>query len=315
MFEIYSFDKKKGQVTKENFKSSKNKMSWIRIINLDAQKIELLSKSTGIELAELKESLEEEERPKVSSGKYLEIIYRAPSVIDNELETVPLYFYLFNDKLVTIEKKPLIVLDIISESLAQNQKKFLFKKGLPYFVHYIIDKINDDFLIRIDKISSRIDLYENFSKREMNVEDIEKLYDQSVILSFFNQALIANLEVLNQLKKNYFKQIPRHESKHFEELYYDLLQILDTEKIQREVISNLINVHSVLTSTRLNEFMKRLTIIALVITIPTILSGLFGMNFIHIPLRDHPLGFYVTSLGIIIVTFFIYWFFNKKNKF
>ncbi len=314
MIEVFSHDKTKDRIKKIKLTQLSRKQTWIRLVNPNLDSLSQLSKHTKIPIEELKESLEEEERPKVSAKSYLEIIYRAPSIIDQELETQPIYFYLLENMLVTIEKKPLKIFENISENLSKNKNKFLFKKGFSYFIYYVIDRINDDFLMRIDKIADRIDIYENFSKKQMNVKDIEKIYDQSVTLSFFNQALIANVEVLNLLKKGYFKLIPRKDNGLFEELYYDVLQILDTEKIQREVITNLISVNSVLTTTRLNEYMKQLTLIALIIAIPTLLSGIYGMNFVNIPLADHKYGFHITSAIILFITFATYYLFTKKFR-
>lgn len=313
MIDVYYFDRAKNLIVKSDIDKISRKLAWIRIVDLDEEKINLLSEYLKIPSEELREGLEEEERPKVTFSNYIEIIYRAPYMVDDELETLPIYFYLFKDKLVTIEKKPLKIINDLSLKMQNNSGKFLFKKGFSYFVYHIVDKINDDFLARIDKIGSKIDLYENFSKKEMTVKDIEKIYDQSVALSFFNQALIANLEVLNILKKSYTKVIPKTDNKLFEETYFDVLQIIDTEKIQRESVSNLINVHSIITSTRLNEFMKRLTIIALIMAIPTMISGVYGMNFVNIPLKDHPYGFYITTGLIFIVTLGIYHFFTKQE--
>jgi len=310
MIEVFSFNKATNQIIKDKINAPR--LKWIRIVDPDKEKIKTLSENTNIPVEEFEETFQEEERPKVVQRGYVEIIYRAPSLVDDELETQPVYFYLFEKKLVTIEKKRSAIFDSISDSFSKNDRKFLFRRGLPYFIYYVIDKINDEFLLRIDKIAARVDIYENFSKKEMSVQDIEKLYDQSVTLSFFNQALIANVEVLNSLKKGYYKPIPRKDVALLEELYFDVLQVLDTEKSQSAVITNLINVHSVLTSTRLNEFMKRLTILAIIVTIPTILSGIYGMNFSYIPLQDHPHGFYITSVGIIFVTFVIYYLFTKK---
>jgi len=287
MIEVFSYTSSSNQVKKIGLKNLGRKPTWVRIVSLDPKKIKEVSKSIGIPLEELQESLEEEERPKVSVREYMEIIYRAPYVIENEIETLPIYFYLKKNKLITIEKKPLKIFDTLSQNFSNNKNKFLFREGFPYFIYHVIDKINDDFLERIDRIAARIDIYENFSKKDLAVGDIEKLYDQSVVLSFFNQALIADAEVLNLLRKSYFPLIPKKDNVLFEELHHDVLQVIDTEKIQREVIANLMNVHSILTSTRLNEFMKRLTIIALILAIPTILSGLFGMNFTHTPLKNH----------------------------
>jgi len=306
MIEIYTYNKLKDTIHKTQI-NKPLKLSWVRIVDPDPDTIKLVAQITKLPLSELQESFEEEERPKVASGDYLEIIYRAPSVVDNELETIPIYFYIFANKLVTIEKKPLKILDNLANNMSKNKSRFLFKKGFAYFVFYLMDKINDDFLLQIDKIAARIDIYENFSKKDMSAEDIEKLYDQSVTLSFFNQALIANVEVLNSLKKGYYKFIPRKDRINFEELYYNVLQILDTEKIQREALTNLINIHSILTSTRLNEFMKRLTVLALVIAIPTMISGIYGMNFQYIPLADHRYGFHIlTALMFILILGFVY---------
>ncbi len=313
MIDVYSFDKGKDQIKSISIKHLTRKPAWIRIVGLDEEKINQLSKNLNIPVEELRESLEEEERPKISVRKYLEIIYRAPYYVEDELETTPIYFYLFHDKVVTIEKKPLKVMDAVAENLQSNKSKFLFKRGLHYFVYYAIDKINDDFLSRIDKIGAKIDIYENFSKKEMTVRDVEKIYDQSVALSFFNQALIANLEVLNSLKKGFFKHIPKKDNALFEEAYFDVLQIIDTEKIQRDSVSNLINVHSIITSTRLNEFMKRLTVIALIMAVPTMISGIFGMNFMNIPMRNHPYGFYITSAFIVLITISIFVIFTRKD--
>ena len=164
----------------------------------------------------------------------------------------------------------------------------------------MMDKINDDYLSRIEKISAKMDLFENFSKKELTVHDLERVYEQSVALSFFNQALIANIEVLNSLRKNYYKLIPRTYKKLFEELYHDVLQIIDTEKIQREALTNLINIQSIIASSRLNKFTKRLTTIALVFAFPTMISGIYGMNFKYIPFANHIYGFYITVVMVAI---------------
>ena len=313
MIEVFSYTRGAEKIKKINLEDSSRGIKWIRVVQPDPENLKSLSKTTGVPEAELQESLEEEERPKISVNKYLEIIYRAPYIVDNELETLPIYFYLFPDKLVTIEKKPLGILDVISKNMSNNKSKFLFKKNLPYFIFHVMDNINDDFLMKIDKIAARVDIYEKFSKKEITVKDIELIYDQSVTLSFFNQALIANVEVLNALKKGYYKLIPGKDKILFEELYYDILQILDTEKIQRDAVTNLISVHSIITSTRLNEFMKRLTAIALIVAIPTMISGLYGMNFVNIPLKNHPQGFYITTFIVILITVGFYYLFKKFN--
>ncbi|MBN1502275.1 hypothetical protein JW930_01920 [Candidatus Woesearchaeota archaeon] len=306
MIEVFSF--KENNIVQGELKELNRELSWIRVISPNKETIEAVSENIGIPIEELEEPLEEDERPKISSGKYLEIIYRAPYIENQEVKTYPIYLYLFQDKLISVEKEPYQILSNISLLMEKNKAKFLFKKRLAYFVFYILDKINDDYLAKIDKIAANIDVYEEVTKKTLTKRDFENIYEQSVTLSFFNHALIANLEVLNALRKGYFKQISPRDKRYFEELYYDALQILDTEKIQREAISNLFNLQSVISANRLNEFIKKLTTIALIVAIPTMISGIYGMNFKSIPLAQHEHGFWIT-LGIMLtitVTLYIY---------
>jgi magnesium transporter len=310
MIDVFSFKKDKIQKIKIE-KLSKGK-SWIRAVNPDHEEIKKLSKYTEIPLEELQESFEEDERPRITTEKYIEIIYRAPYLENDEITTLPLYIYIYKNRLITIEKKPNHVLTNIKESMDNNKFKFLFRKGYGYFIFFILDKINDEFLLNIDKIAANIDVYEEVTKRDLTRKDLEKIYEQSVTLSFFNQALIANIEVLNSLKKGYFIHFKEKDKELFEELYFDALQVLDTEKIQREAITNLFNLQSAISSSKLNEFIKKLTSIALIIAIPTLISGMFGMNFLNIPLRSHPYGFYITSFFILLISIFVFLYFRKS---
>jgi magnesium transporter len=309
--QVFYYDKKKDSVKRSELKNSYPGPAWIRVVDPTPAKILLLSEKTKIPLEELQEALEEEERPKVATRSYLEVIYRAPYIIDNELETLPIYFYIYSNKIITIEKKPMKIFEDFSLNMSDGKHKSLFKKGMPYFLFLILDQINDEFLTKIDRIAAKLDIYENFSRKNLNDTDIEKIYENSVTLSFFNQALIADVEVLNSLKKGYSKLISSKDKILFEELYYNILQIIDTEKIQRESITQLINVHAIITNNRLNDYMKRLTAIALIVAIPALISSFYGMNFDYIPLAEHRYGFYIFSVAMVVICVGFYYLFKR----
>ena len=271
---------------------------WIRCVKPTEEDIALLSEISNIPLEEFKESIEEEERPKVSHRKYLEIIYRAPFIEDDDLITLPVYIYIYKNLIITVEKQPDKTLTEISEFMSRNKRKFLFRKGHGHFIFYILDAINDRFLSHIDKIADKIEIFED---RLLTDKETEQIYDSSVALTYFNQALLANLEVLNTLRKCYFRVFREEDRALFAELYFDALHILDTEKIQRDVITNLFNLQSIISANRLNLFMKRLASLALIVMIPTFITGMYGMNFIYIPLKEHPYGFYITVLMMLLV--------------
>ncbi len=290
MIEIFTLENE--QIKEIDFKDiNKRNLIWIRCYSSIEESIKKLTEIMNIPLDEFKETLEEEERPKLSSGKYLELIYSAPYHGDDEVITLPIYIYVYKNILLTIEKEPHKIFTQISNKFRNNKGKFLFKKKLGYFIFYILDNINDLFLTYIDKIAGSIDLYEE--KKDLTKKNFEDLYSLSITLSYFNQSLLANIEVLNSLRKCYFKSLTNLDRQHFTELYYDALHILDTEKIQREVISNLFNLQNIIITNRLNSLMKKLTALALIVLIPTFITGLYGMNFKYMPLLENRYGFFI----------------------
>ena len=107
---------------------------WIRCINPTEEEIIWLSKITGAPEAEFRETMEEEERPKLETGKYMEIIYSSPHQKGDEIATVPLYFYVNRNILLTIEKREILTLRNLVKLVRHNKGKFLFKRSLGHFI-------------------------------------------------------------------------------------------------------------------------------------------------------------------------------------
>ncbi|MBI4438506.1 magnesium transporter CorA family protein [Candidatus Woesearchaeota archaeon] len=271
---------------------------WVRCVKPVIEDIETVAALTGIPLDELKESVEGDERSKVSIGRHIEIIFRAPLKEDGEVVTVPIRIYAAGNTVVTVEGSPTRILSELSYALVGNRRRFLFRKPTGYFIYYVLDKVNDEFLYYIDKISINIEV---FRKKTLNRQDIGSIYATSISLSYFNQSLIANIEVLNELRKSYPKLFSHEDRKHFSELYHDALQILDTEKIQRELLSNLFNMHSSIAGNELNYFMKIVALVALLSTLPNLITSIFSMNVGSAPIVQGRNAFYII-LGMIVVS-------------
>ncbi len=259
----------------------KKRTKWIRCINPTKKDIKELAEISDVPIAEFLEAFEEDERPKVTKKeKYTEVIYRSPLKTGEDIVTQPLFFYL-DKKLITIEKERDATLE-----------KFSKEKFPKNFLYLVLDDINNRFMMRIDKIAEGVGIMEQHPTEKFASD----MYDSSVVLSYFNQALLANTEVLNTLRKN---------DSHYAELYYDARQIMDNLNIQRDVIGDLFSLQSIMSSNRLNKYMKKITGIGLIVMIPTLIAGMYGMNFVNIPLKHHPYGFYITSMAMMVLSLIV----------
>ncbi len=99
----------------------------------------------------------------------------------------------------------------------------------------------------------------------------------------------------------------------FSSAYDKLLRALDGLEFSRDLLSSVRDYHQSKIANDQNEVMKRLTVIAALILLPTFIVGLYGQNFIHMPELRWRYG-YAYSWGLIIVTTIVQlWFFRRKR--
>ncbi|MFP4111622.1 MAG: magnesium transporter CorA family protein [Candidatus Woesearchaeota archaeon] len=289
------------------------KIIWIRAVNPDKKEVDIIINKLGWEKEDSEEVfdfLAEGDRPRLTKEDYIEIIYSVPHYEDGDTTTEPIVIYLKDNFLITIERKRLKVCEQIYKAAKRNKMKFLFKKNNVLFLSELIDHINDQFLANVNTISSRTDLIASKNKK-MTTSQIEAISSASTTLAFFNQAIMANIEVLNGLKKLYHKLFKKDDREIFNDIYFDALQILDAEKVQREVIMNIFSLQNIISNNHLNEFMKKLTSLALIIMIPTLITGIYGMNINGLPVSDNTWSFPIVMGFMTVITVIIFLIFKK----
>jgi magnesium transporter len=107
---------------------------------------------------------------------------------------------------------------------------------------------------------------------------------------------------------------------YFRDVYDHLYRIYEMSETYRDIIAGTMEVYMSLSaneqaesSHRMNRVIKTLTVVATVMMPPTLISGIYGMNFAHIPELNWPFG-YLFALGIMLmVSLGMILFLKKKN--
>ena len=278
--------------------------TWIRMVNPSPEEINKVSTLTTIPEEEFIDFLEDEERSRIEQGKYLQIIYRTPISDKGEITTTSFCVFFINHTFITIERGNTFVLEKLATVLRAGKFKLLFKKSAGFFIYHILDNINDEFQESIKHIGLLVKKhkmdYNNSSENQLL-----RIYSSNITLSHFSHALIANRDVLTALKKSRLKAFTKIDLERFDDLYYDILQLIDTKKIERDVLSTMFNFQTILASYRLNNFMKRITALALIIAVPTLISSIYGMN-VALPFEKNPyafIGLMIIMMGLSVLGF------------
>ncbi|MEE9353114.1 MAG: CorA family divalent cation transporter, partial [Candidatus Thorarchaeota archaeon] len=97
-----------------------------------------------------------------------------------------------------------------------------------------------------------------------------------------------------------------------EELEVDLEQQMGLSAIYRDLINNAMNAYDSIVGHNLNKVMKTLTSISLIVSVPTLIASLYGMN-VGLPLESDPLAFVIILLFSLIITVPLLLFLRSKN--
>ena len=318
MISVYKFQKGGVKIGSLNDLGNTSKC-WAECINPTEKEIKDISEKAKIPIPILREVLDKEERPKIAELEhYSLIIVRAPWVEHDIIKTTPLSIFISKNKnnVVTIALKETSSLQKVRQLVTGNNIN-LYKESLSYFTYRLLDEIFETYFSILDMLEEKIDKIE-----EKVINNPEKISAQNIFavkktLIFFHNALTANREVVASIEKEYVNHIDKKNIKRFITLYDDVTQLIDMEGTYRDILTGILDIYISSVSNNLNKVLKTLTIGASFILIPTLISGIYGMNFLFIPEINTPFGQlygYYFALGLMVFSVLLsYWFFKRKG--
>ncbi|MBI4148825.1 magnesium transporter CorA family protein [Candidatus Woesearchaeota archaeon] len=188
------------------------------------------------------------------------------------------------------------------EHLAANPKRVesLIRRGEDYILHYIIDKEVDKYVDLRATISEDLRAIEEEFIRRPDKDVLGKLFLKEKLILEIKQRIESITDVCLMLKKPTENFIPNSLIPYFRDVYDHAVKVNIALKTYLDRINGLRNSYLSLTSNRMNDTMRVLTIVMAMMMPMTVITGFYGMNVV-LPLQNHPLA-YLALLGFIGVT-------------
>jgi len=129
----------------------------------------------------------------------------------------------------------------------------------------------------------------------------------------FRRRVVPLREVLLQLLRDDLPFMGRNSRHYFEDIFDHVMRITDEIDNQRELIGNAVDAHLAMVSNQMNATMKKMTSWGAILIVSTLISGIYGMNFEHMPSLNWDYGFWISISAMITATFGLYLYFRKKH--
>ncbi|HKL86243.1 MAG TPA: magnesium transporter CorA family protein [Treponemataceae bacterium] len=287
---------------------------WVDARNVTREDIRILESEYGIETEIIMDILDQDELSRIEKeDDYTLIIVRLPIFIaTNEVSyfTIPLGILLFPDMIVTICWADCEVLG----DLTSNRVRGLTLKDLPDLVIRVLARADLIFLRYLKEINRRTNSIELELRKSVRNNELIQLLNLEKSLTYFTTSLKSNQLLFEKLMKTRLIQLDEEDRDWLEDVAIDNRQAIEMCDIYSNILSGMMDAFASVISNNLSIVMKRLTVINLVLMIPTMITSFFGMN-VHLPFEntDTNLGVPVI-LGICLISSLLAMFLLRDKK-
>ena len=231
-----------------------------------------------------------------------------------DIETLELNAYLGKNYLVTCYTSASMppVAKVLKLIKRDNR---MCSHGADFLLHSMLDALVDEYLPITDRMETEIGLLEDSVLQKPDPAILERLITLKHSIMELRRVTTPLREVVNRLARDEYPQITNANKIYFRDIFDHLMWILDISDTIRDIVSGAMDIYLNSTSLRLNEVMKALTIVSTIFLPLAFVTGLFGMNFVHIPGLSSPWGFWVTCLICLCISFGMMGFFKYRKWF
>ena len=291
---------------------------WVNLAKPTEDELTSVAENLGIDLQDLQAPIDPEEGSRVSiEDGYVLILVDIPSTeIRNSNEsytTIPFAIFLCDKGIVTVcaEKVPLL------SSFTEGRAKGCSPLTKTRFAIQLLYRISHDYLVCLSKIDRLSDEIEQQLYSSTRNKELIKLLELKKALVYFNTSLKQNERVLEKLAA--MKEVEKGAEE--EELLKDTIienrQALEMAGIYANITGGVMDAYASVVANNQNSIMKTLALIAIIMSIPTMIFSAYGMNLAAegMPFTEYWWGFAVIVIGAFVVSLLAALFFVLRKWF
>jgi len=290
--------------------------SWIRMVNPSPEEIATVSQHTGVPEDILRAALDEEERSRIEvEDSCMLVLINSPVLRGPDMyDTLPLGIILTPDQVITVSLEET---EILPGNITGPGAPAYYNTGKrTRFLFQILYKTAKVYLRFIHQINRQTDEIERHLRKSMNNEEVFRLFDMEKGLTYFTVTLRSNglvLERLLRLRKSTALQhlLPQYDED--EDLLEDAIienrQALEMVQMYSDILSGMMDAFTSVISNNLNQVMKFLATVTILLSIPTMIASFWGMN-VGVPFLEQQAGFWAVllfSMGLTGLAGFALW--------
>ncbi|MFC8429827.1 magnesium and cobalt transport protein CorA [Streptomyces sp. NPDC057253] len=294
--------------TVERVRKSRDGFVWLGLHEPSDHEFEGVADLFDLHPLAVEDAVEAHQRPKVERyGETLFAVFKTVCYVEHEeltatsevVNTGEIMVFVGEDFVITVRHGSHGSLGPLREELEADPGQLA--KGPAAVLHAIADHVVDDYLSVTDSVQSDIDLVETavFSESGARV-DAGHIYQLKRELLELKRAVVPLSRPIEELSTRPIQVIAPEIQAYFRDVSDHLLRAKEQIAAFDELLNSILQAHLAQVTVAQNEDMRKITAWAAVIAVPTMVCGVYGMNFDHMPELHWTFG-YPLVMGVIAV--------------
>lgn len=267
-------------------------VNWINIESTTLQAVQPLAELFNLHELALEDALKSHQRSKIDNyPDHLFIVLRVPTGKGSSCDTEQLSLFLGKNYLISFQEK---TGGDCLESVRDRLRKSLGtirSMGADHLAYAIIDAGVDAYFPILEHLGEHIEKLEESIVGNTSEHTPAQIHELKLQVLAVRRSVWPMRDTINTLCRDLSPYINEGTRVYFRDCYDHISRIIDLVEMFRELSTDLLNIYLSSVNNRMNEIIKVLTIMTSLFIPPTLIAGIYGMNFKNIPELNIPCGY------------------------
>jgi magnesium transporter len=258
---------------------------WIGLHEPDEELLREVQQEFGLHDLAIEDAHQAHQRPKLERyGDSLFVVMRTAQMnrTERQIEFGETHLFVGADYVVSVRHGASVPYSQVRARCEASPR--LLSKGPGFALYALMDFVVDQYFPIVDALEDDLEELEGEIFNEtFSRETMTRIYHVKRELLELKRAVSPLVDVCNRLMRFDLPIIPDDTRPYFRDVYDHVVRINEMVDMLRELLTTALEANLSLISVAQNESMKKLTAWAAIIAVPTMVAGVYGMNFKYMP--------------------------------
>ena len=286
---------------------------WVALKDPEPQELASLQQDFGLHELAVEDAQKGHQRPKIDEyGASLFVVLHLIEPVGQDLQTGEVAIFVGPQYVISVRRDAQLGFTEVRRRCEQEPE--LLQHGPAYVLYALMDTVVDRYFPVLDGLTEEIEgIEERIFAGETTRAQIEALYSLKRKVMTLDHATVPLLEVAGKLHGGRVPPMCSGLHDYFRDVYDHLLRLKQSIDNLRDMVATAISVNLSLITIQENEVTKRLAAYAALVAFPTMVAGVYGMNFAHMPGLQSVYGYPAVLAAMVVVDSYLVYRFKKAK--